>query len=311
MLQPSTSVGLAPWVVFNSAVIGLLALDVRIAQRNPRPMRPGEAIAWSGFWIGLAAVFAGFLYWWRGPTDSLDFVTGWVIEESLSIDNLFVFLVIFHHFGVPGRLQRRVLSYGFLGALLLRAIFILAGISLIRRFEWITYVFGALLVYSGIQLFRRPEGAQPQNSRLARAAQRWLPMTADFRGARFFVFDREQGRRTATRLFLVLLVIEASDVLFAVDSIPAVLAITRNSFVVYTSNVLAVLGLRALYFALAGLLQSFRLLHYGLAAILAFMGVKMLISSRYVISTPAALAVIVAVLAASIVASALNPAPPD
>lgn len=295
------------WVAFNAFVLGLLALDLFVFQRKQHEMKFREALSWSLFWIALAAAFAALIYFWRGSTKSLEFITGWTIEESLSVDNLFVFLVLFQYFRVPRVHQRRVLTYGIIGALVLRGIFILVGVSLIQRFHWIIYLFGAFLIYTAFKLLRgEAEEKHPEKGWVLRIARRYLPITPEFHGSRFVVLNRETGRRLATPLLLVLIVVEATDVLFAADSIPAVLAISRDPFIVYTSNVFAILGLRALYFTLAGLMQAFHLLHYGLAAILAFIGVKMLISTRYEIPTHIALLVVAAVLAISIAASLVS-----
>jgi tellurite resistance protein TerC len=260
---------------------------------------------WSGVWIALAAAFAILLLFWRGHVPALQFVTGYVIELSLSVDNLFVFLVIFRYFKVPDKQQHRVLFWGILGALVMRGLFILAGVSLIRRFEWITYLFGAFLVYSGIKLMRQGETEiHPEKNPVLRLFRRAFPVTKDYVGGKFFI--RDPGLY-ATPLFIVLLVIETTDVLFAVDSIPAVLAITLNAFIVYTSNVFAILGLRSMYFALAGMMEVFDYLHYGLSVVLIFIGAKMLASHYIEIPTVWALAIVLLVLATSVVASVLRP----
>ena len=295
------------WLAFNAFVVALLVLDLFVFQRHERVMRFREALAWSAFWIALAAAFAVLVFFWLGGPKMLEFITGWTIEESLSVDNLFVFLVLFQYFRVPRRYQRRVLTYGIVGALVLRGVFILLGVSLLQRFHWIIYLFGAFLIYTAVKLLRGDaEEMQPEKGWVLRFARRHLPVTSEFHGGRFFVFDPAAGRRLATPLLLVLIVVEATDVLFAADSIPAVLAISRDPFIVYTSNVFAILGLRALYFTLAGLIEAFHLLHYGLAAILAFIGVKMLISAHYEIPTHIALLVVAAVLAISVIASLLH-----
>jgi len=261
----------------------------------------------SAIWIGLAFAFAGLLYHWQGRTPALEFVTGYVIELSLSVDNLFVFLLIFRYFSVPQEHQQRVLVGGILGALALRAVFIFAGVGLLRRFHFITYLFGAILVYSGIKLFREGESEiHPEKNPVLRLFRKIVPVTKEFEGDRFFV--RRAGLY-ATPLFIVLLVVETTDVLFAVDSIPAILAITLNAFVVYTSNVFAILGLRAMYFALAGMLDVFHYLHYGLAVILMFVGAKMLGSAYVEIPTVATLAIVGVVLAVSVGASLVKPKP--
>src|SRR5438067_7497211 len=251
----------------------MLALDLVVFHRRAHAVKFREALMWSGLWIGLAAVFAVIVYYWHGRAASLQFVTGYVIELSLSIDNLFVFLLIFRYFRVDSTHQHKVLFWGILGALVMRAVFILLGVGLIRKFQWIIYIFGALLVYSGIKLFRQQEAEiHPERNPLLRLFRRWMPITKDYVGNKFFV--RQPGLY-ATPLFIVLLVVETTDVLFAVDSIPAILAITLNAFIVYTSNVFAILGLRSMYFALAGLLELFHYLHYPLSPVLIFAAAKL------------------------------------
>ena len=293
------------WILFNVFVIAMLAIDLGLLNRPGRRVRFREALAWSGVWIALAAAFAVLLLLWRGHVPALQFVTGYVIELSLSVDNLFVFLVIFRYFKVPDAQQHRVLFWGILGALIMRAVFILAGVSLIHRFAWITYLFGAFLVYSGIKLIRQGETEiHPERNPVLRLFRRAFPVTDDYRGGSFFI--RNPGLY-ATPLFVVLLVIETTDVLFAVDSIPAVLAITLNAFIVYTSNVFAILGLRSMYFALAGMMEVFDYLHYGLSVVLIFIGAKMLAARFIEIPTAWALAIVLLVLATSVVASLLRP----
>ena len=283
----------------------MLVLDLGVFHRRTHVVRFREALLWSAMWIALAAVFAVLVYFWRGRGPSLEFVTGYVIELSLSVDNLFVFLLIFRYFQVPTVHQHKVLFWGILGALIMRAIFILAGVGLIRQFHWIIYIFGALLVYSGIKLFRQ-ENAEihPEKNPLLRLFRRWIPVTKDYEGAKFFV--RRPGLY-ATPLFIVLLVVETTDVLFAVDSIPAILAITLDAFIVYTSNVFAILGLRSMYFALAGMMELFHYLHYGLSLVLIFVGGKMLVSHYYQIPTELALGIVAGILSISVVASMLHP----
>jgi len=293
------------WVAFNVFVLAMLALDLGVFRGRDEPVSFREALIRSAIWIGLALTFAGILYQWQGQRPALEFVTGYVIELSLSVDNLFVFLLIFRYFSVPQEHQQKVLIWGILGALALRAIFIFAGVGLLRRFHVITYLFGAILVYSGIKLFREGESEiQPEKNPVLRLFRKFVPVTKDFEGNRFFV--RRRGLY-ATPLLVVLLVVETTDLVFAVDSIPAILAITLNAFVVYTSNVFAILGLRAMYFALAGMLDVFHYLHYGLAVILMFVGAKMLGSSYVEIPTLATLGIVGLVLAVSIGASLLKP----
>jgi tellurite resistance protein TerC len=293
------------WVAFNVFVLAMLALDLGVFRERDDAVSFREALVRSAIWIGLALTFAGVLYQWQGQRPALEFVTGYVIELSLSVDNLFVFLLIFRYFSVPQEHQQKVLIWGILGALALRAVFIFAGVGLLRRFHVITYLFGAILVYSGIKLFREGESEiQPEKNPVLRLFRKFVPVTKDFEGNRFFV--RRRGLY-ATPLFVVLLVVETTDVVFAVDSIPAILAITLNAFVVYTSNVFAILGLRAMYFALAGMLDVFHYLHYGLAVILMFVGAKMLGSSYVEIPTVVTLGIVGLVLAVSIGASLLKP----
>ena len=293
------------WILFNLFVIVVLTFDLGVLHRRPHVIKFREALGWSAAWILLAASFAVLVYFWHGRGATLDFVTGYLIEQSLSVDNLFVFLLIFRYFRVPAQHQHKVLSWGIVGALAMRAIFILLGVSLIHRFEWITYVFGAFLVYTGIQLFRHKEmQVNPEGNLLIRAFRRWVPVTPDFVEGKFLV--RRKGLY-ATPLLIVLLVVETTDLLFAVDSIPAVLAITTDPFIVYTSNVFAILGLRSMYFALAGMMEAFHYLHYGLSVILVFIGAKMLLAEFYPIGTHVALAVVIGVLAISIAASVLHP----
>jgi tellurite resistance protein TerC len=291
------------WILFNLFVLGMLAIDL-LLHRSRRPSFRG-ALAWSGIWIGLAAAFAVVELLWHGRAQSLQFVTGYVIELSLSADNLFLFLVIFRYFKVPDEYQHKVLFWGILGALLMRGAFIAAGVSLISRFEWITYVFGALLIYSGLRLLRQGETEiHPEKNPLLRLFRRFFPVTEDYVGDKFFV---RTERLCATPLLLVLLIVETSDLFLTVDSIPAVLAITRNAFIVYTSNVFAILGLRSMYFALAGLMDLFHYLHYGLSVVLIFIGVKMLGSHYFDIPTEWSLAIVLFVLGASVLASLVHP----
>jgi tellurite resistance protein TerC len=293
------------WILFNLFVLAMLVLDLGVFHRRAHAVRFREALVWSLMWIALAAGFAVLVFFWHGRTASLEFITGYVIELSLSVDNLFVFLVIFRYFRVAGPNQHKVLFWGILGALLMRGIFILLGVGLIRKFHWIIYLFGALLVYSGLKLLRADSAeVHPEKNPILRVFRRWVPVTDDYVGGKFFV--RQPGL-FATPLFVVLLVIETTDILFAVDSVPAVLAITLNAFIVYTSNVFAILGLRSMYFALAGMMEIFHYLHYGLSVVLIFIGAKMLLSHYYNIPTGIALAVVGGVLTISVVASLLFP----
>jgi tellurite resistance protein TerC len=293
------------WVLFNLFVLAMLGLDLVVLHRPARTVTFREALAWSALWIALAAGFAVIVYLWRGHTASLEFVTGYVLELSLSVDNLFVFLLIFRYFRVPTNAQHKVLFWGILGALVMRGIFILAGVGLIRRFNWILYVFGALLIYSGAKLFVQKDAEiHPEKNHLLRLFRRWIPVTENYEGEKFFV---RRPSLYATPLLVVVLVIETSDVLFAVDSIPAVLAITLNAFIVFTSNVFAILGLRSMYFALAGMMEMFEYLHYGLSLVLIFVGTKMLLAHYYQIPTAWALAAVAGILLVSVAASSLRP----
>ena len=293
------------WILFNVFVAAMLLLDLGVFHRRAHGVRFREALGWSAMWIALAGAFAVLVYFWHGRTPSLEFVTGYVIELSLSVDNLFVFLLIFRYFRVPSDQQHKVLFWGIIGALVMRAIFILAGVGLIRRFHWIIYLFGALLIYSGIK-FLRQENANihPEKNPVLRVFRRLMPVTKDYVGGKFFV--RQRGLY-ATPLLVALLVVETSDLLFAVDSIPAILAITLNTFIVYTSNVFAILGLRSMYFALATMMDIFHYLHYGLSVVLIFIGAKMLLSHYYEIPTVVALLTVLVVLGISVAASLLLP----
>ena len=294
------------WVLFNGFVLLMLVLDLALFRREAHEIRVKEALLWTLFWVGLAAVFGVIVRFTEGDQKALEFATGYVIEESLSLDNLFIFLLIFRYFKVPGEQQYRVLFWGIIGALVMRGIFIAAGVGLIRRFHWIIYVFGAFLVYTGIRMmFEKEKEIHPERNPVLKVFRRFFKVTEDYAGGKFLV--RREGRRWATPLLIVLLLVESTDVLFATDSIPAVLAITTDPFIVYTSNVFAVLGLRSLYFALAGLMRVFHLLHYGISAILVFVGGKMLTAEYWRIPTYLALVVIGAILALTIVLSLIFP----
>jgi tellurite resistance protein TerC len=297
------------WILFNLFALGMLVLDLRVFHRPGHVVSFREALGWSAMYVALAGAFAAILYFWQGHQAGLEFVTGYVLELSLSVDNLFVFLVIFNFFAVPEQQQHRVLFWGIVGALILRGIFIGAGVGLIDRFHWLLFIFGALLVYSGIRVCVMGEHQiDPAANPVVKLFRRWMPVTKDYHGGRFFVRNRDDGGRlNATPLLVVLLVIETTDVLFAVDSIPAILAITLKAFIVYTSNVFAILGLRSMYFAVAGLMKIFRFLHYGLAVILILVGLKMLLSDYVDIPITATLGVVAGVLLVSITLSILFP----
>lgn len=295
-----------PWIVFAAIVLVMLALDLGVFHRRAHVIRLREAIVWSFVWIALSLLFNLGVYAYLGPQAGLDFLTAYLVEKSLSIDNIFVFLLIFSYFSVPAQFQHRVLFWGIIAALLMRALFIAAGLTLIQRFEWIVYVFGAFLIFTGIRMaIRKGSEIHPERNPILKLFRRFFAVSNEYEGKRFFV--KKDGRWIATPLLIVLLVIETSDLIFAVDSIPAVLAITVDPFVVYTSNVFAILGLRAIYFALAGIMEIFHYLHYGLSAILICVGVKMLISNVYHVPTVLALGFIAATILISVVASILHP----
>jgi tellurite resistance protein TerC len=266
------------WVIFNVFVLGMLALDLGVFHRKAHVIRPREAATWTAVWVSLALLFCAGLWYFKGAQTALTFLTGYLIEESLSADNIFVMVMIFAYFGVPAKYQHRVLFWGIIGALIMRGTFIGVGSLLIRRFEWVLYVFGAILVFTGVRMAvkREDEEFNPEKNPVMRLARRLLPITNVYDGHHFFTVER--GRRVATPLFLVLIMVEFTDLIFAVDSIPAIFAVTTDPFLVYTSNVFAILGLRSLYFLLAGAMDRFHLLKYALALILTFVGVKMLVS---------------------------------
>jgi tellurite resistance protein TerC len=293
------------WVVFNVFVLGILALDLLVLHRKAHAVSLREALAWSCVWISLALIFSLGIYFFRGGEKTLEFLTGYVIEWSLSVDNLFVFLVIFSYFAVPSSYQHRVLFWGILGALVLRAGFIATGTALLSNFHWMIYVFGGFLVFTGIKLlFVGDEKIEPEKNPAVRLVRRFINVTPDYQGQRFFI--RKDGKLWATPLFLVLVVVETTDVIFAVDSIPAIFAITLDPFIVYTSNVFAILGLRALFFLLAGVMEMFRYLRVGLAFVLCFVGAKMLIVEFYKIPIGISLGVVGGILLISILASVLK-----
>lgn len=290
------------WVGFILFILVMLALDLLVFHRKAHEIRLKEALIWSGVWIALALIFNVGVYFWLGRQQALEFLTGYVLEKSLSVDNLFVFLVIFSYFKVPLKYQHEVLFWGILGALLMRAAFIVGGLALLERFHWVIYVFGAFLVFTGIKMFfSKEKEVHPEKNPVIRIVNKVLPVTKEYVNGKFFVFS--SGALMATPLFVVLLLIETTDVIFAFDSIPAILAITHKPFIVYSSNVFAILGLRALYFALSGMMQFFHYLQYGLSVILVFVGVKMLVSEHYKIPVGISLSVILLILIVSILAS--------
>ena len=295
------------WVGFNAFVLAMLALDLFVFHRDAHEVKVREALLLSVFWIALALAFNAVIWWWRGTEVALQFLTGYLIEKSLSVDNIFVFLVVFSYFAVPKKYQHSVLFWGVLGALVMRGVFIAVGAALIHQFHWIIYVFGAFLVYTGYKLARSGElEVEPEKNPIVNFVRRMMPVTSGYRGGKFFIV--EAGRRMATPLLIVLVMIETTDLLFALDSIPAIFAITTDPFIVYTSNVFAILGLRALFFALAGVMGVFHYLRYGLAVVLAFVGVKMVLADVYKIPIGVSLAVIAGILTISVVASLVWPA---
>ena len=290
------------WVGFVAFVLAMLSLDLGVFNRTPHVVKSGEAAIWTAVWVGLALVFAGGLAIVFDHHAALTFLTGYVIEESLSVDNIFVIVLIFQYFAVPRQFQHRVLFWGILGALLMRGVFILAGAALLSRFEWIIYVFGALLVVTGVRMaIKGDDEFDGEQNPVVKFIRRYLPLTDGYRGKHFFAL--ENGRQFATPLLLVLVIVEVTDLIFAVDSIPAIFGITRDPFLVFTSNIFAVLGLRSLFFLLADVVTRFYLLKYGLAIILTFVGAKMLADPWIHIPILLSLAVVVVVLAGSIVAS--------
>jgi tellurite resistance protein TerC len=298
--MPETSLWL--WAGFNLFILAMLALDLGVFHRKSHEVSLKEATAWSAVWVALALLFNAGLYFFRGPDPAVEFLTGYLIEKSLSVDNIFVIALIFSYFAVPAAYQHRVLFWGILGALVMRAAFILAGAALLSAFHWIIYVFGAFLLFTGIKMaLMRDTGIHPEQNPVIRLVRRLMPVTSTYHEDHFFV--RQEGRWAATPLFLVLVLIETTDLVFAVDSIPAIFAVTRDPFIVYTSNVFAILGLRSLYFLLAGVMNKFRYLKLGLSAVLVFVGVKMVLVDLYKIPSPVSLGVIATLLAVSIVAS--------
>ena len=296
---------LLAWIGFSALVLAMLALDLGVFRRKSQEISLKEALTWSAVWIGLALVFNAGIYHWLSGEKALQFFTGYLVELSLSVDNLFVFLLLFGYFRVPDQHRHKALFWGILGALVMRAVFIAAGIALIARFHWIVYVFGALLVASGIKMtFQRDKEIHPERNPVLKLFRRFVDVTPSYEGGRFFV--KQQGRILATPLFLVLVLLESTDLVFAVDSVPAVLAITNDPFIVFTSNVFAILGLRSMFFALEGVMKRFHYLQYGLSAVLVFVGAKMLLAGLYKIPTWVSLLLIASILSGSMIASRLS-----
>jgi tellurite resistance protein TerC len=295
------------WIGFTLFVFLMLALDLGVFHRKAHVVQPREALGWTAAWISLALLFNVFVYIKFGPEKALEFLTGYLIEESLSVDNLFVFLMIFSAFGVPAKLQHRVLFWGILGALVSRALFIVLGAALMQRFHWVAYLFGGFLVFTGIKLLlQRNEEVHPERNPLLRLTRR-LVRSVDYFPEEGHFTVIQNGKRYATPLLFVLIAVEATDIIFALDSIPAIFAITTDPFIVYTSNIFAILGLRALYFALAGMIEKFHYLKIGLSLILVFVGTKMLIAGVYKVPIWASLATIVTLLGGTVLASWLRP----
>ncbi len=302
------------YVVFNLFVLAMLALDLGVFHRKEHKVGVRESLGWTVVWIVLAGLFALGLYFWklsafgseRASDVTLQFITGYLIEKSLSIDNIFVFLLLFSYFKVPDHLQHRVLFWGILGALIFRGIFIALGAVLIAKFHWIIYVFGGILILTGIKMaLSKGKEVHPERNPLLRLFRRFSPVTNEYHGRKFFI--KQAGKWVATPLMVVLVLVESSDIIFAVDSIPAIFAVSRDPFIVYTANVFAILGLRSLFFALAGVMNLFHHLHYGLSAILVFVGIKMLLSESYKIPVGLSLGVIGLILVLSVIASRIWP----
>ncbi len=287
------------WGGFTAIIVVMMAFDLFVLNRKAHVVAVREALLWSAMWIALSLIFGAGVFLFLGNQKGLEYLTGYVIEKSLSVDNIFVFLVIFQYFAVPPFLQPKVLRWGIIGALVLRLIFILVGAALLNAFHWMIFVFGGILLFTAFRLATQKEHqVHPERNPVIRLFRRFMPVASDYQGDRFFA--RLDGRLLATPLFVVLLMIETTDVVFAIDSIPAIFAVTRDPFIVYTSNAFAILGLRALYFALAGIMDRFTYLRQGLVVVLAFVGVKMILSEVYKIPTPVSLAVITAILVVAI-----------
>ncbi len=296
------------WILFNLFVLAILALDLGVFHRKSHEVSVREALTWTCVWITLAMLFNLFIYYYFDQAKALEFFTGYVIEKSLSVDNIFVIILIFSYFKVPPAYQHKVLFWGILGALVMRIVFILTGVELIHRFHWLIYIFGGFLIFTGIRMLTSGDiKIEPEKNPVVRLARKVFPVTTSFEGDRFFT--KKEGKNWATPLFLVVILIETTDLIFAVDSIPAILAISDDPFIVYTSNVFAILGLRSLYFALAGIEQYFRYLKYGLSAILVFVGTKMCMSDFFKIPTEVSLILIGFILMIAMISSRIFPNP--
>jgi len=294
------------WIGFTVFVLALLALDLGVFHRNSHAVSTREAFTWSVAWISLALIFNACIYQWFGPQRGLEFLTGFLIEKALAVDNIFVFVILFSYFTVSPAFQHKVLFWGIIGALIMRAVFIVIGGVLLQQFHWVMYLFGAFLVLTGIKLLVHQDVAiHPERNPLFRLFTRFVPSTSDYHGDRFFI--RQGGRWLATPLLLVLVSVEITDLVFAIDSIPAIFAVTSDPFIVYTSNIFAILGLRSLYFLLAGIIHQFHYLKTGLALVLAFVGMKMLLADIYKVPIGVSLAVIATVLGVAILTSLIWP----
>ncbi len=290
------------WVLFNAFVLLMLALDLGVFHRKAHEVSLKESLTWTFVWIFLAMVFNTIIFYWKGQQSALEFFTGYLVEKALSVDNIFVFIMIFSYFQIPSKYQHKVLFWGILGALIMRVIFIFAGVALIEKFHFTIYLFGALLIYTGYKMFYHNNATiEPDKNPVIKVFKKFMPVTPQLQEDNFFV--KLDGKRFATPLFLVLILIETTDLIFAVDSIPAILAITQDQFIVYTSNVFAILGLRSLYFALAGVVHRFWLLSYGLAVVLVFVGLKMLLIDVYKIPIEWSLVLIATIITGSIILS--------
>ena len=302
------------WTGFTVFVLGVLALDLGVFNRKAHAITTKEAAAWSAVWVSLAVAFGIGIFFMKGRVPALEFAAGYLVEQALSVDNLFVFILVFSYFKVPAELQHRVLFWGILGALIMRAAMIAVGAALLHRFHWIVYVFGAFLVFTGVRMaFKGDEDIDPSHNPVLKLVRKLFPVTKGYRGQAFFVHEvgpRGVVQWVATPLFIVLVLLETTDLVFAVDSIPAIFGVTRDPFLVYTSNVFAILGLRSLFFLLAGIIQQFHFLRFGLAAVLAFVGAKMLLADYFPIPITVSLGVIAGLLAISIVASLMFPQRP-
>jgi tellurite resistance protein TerC len=290
------------WIGFNVFVLFMLALDLGVFNRKAHEITIKEALIWTAVWISLAMCFNVIIYYWQGEVKALEFLAGYVIEKALSVDNIFVFVLIFSYFKTPTIHQHKILFWGIIGALIMRAAFIFAGVALLEKFHWTIYVFGAILIYTGYKMLTKKEKViEPEKNPLIKIIRKIIPVTNEYHGGDFFM--KQNGKLFATPLFLVLILIEVTDLIFAADSIPAILAITQDHFIVYTSNVFAILGLRSLYFALAGMMDKFQYLSKGLALILIFVGLKMSLVDFYKLPIEIALLVIIVILFLSVITS--------